>query len=635
MELLRTEGIRVLTLTGPGGIGKTRLALEAARRMAPEIAYGATVVDLSSLRDPELVLPAIADVLGAGDDVAGHIGSRHVLLLLDNLEQVGGAAPALAALIAACPNLSVLATSRVPLHIAAEQEFAVPSLTETESIDLFTSRARAIDRQFVADDAVAEICRRLDGLPLAIELAAARVRLMPPAELLLRLGQRLPLLIGGPLERPDRQRTLSAAIAWSYELLAPDQQALFQRLHVFAGGWTLEAAEAIAMSDLGSLEALVDHSLVRVADGRFSLLETIREFATDRSAADPGAVADLRERHAAYYLGLAESPAMNLQATSGHGTTFEVEQDNFREALRFLIGHDHGNRPIRMTEALWQHWISRGQLDEGETWIREALASSQDADLVFRGNALSCLGEFPRFRGESAKAIAIKLEGLELLRQVGYEPGIAATLYDLGSLAIGIRDFALARIYLDEAVAVRERLGDPMGIAHAVGGLAELEIAEGDAAGATATLAQLIESGRTHGWATQNGAFFANFLASYGDGLQRLGRIPEARIALREAMETIEPWNMFLLHGALQTGATIAASAGHFSRAAVLLGAVDAIHDRTHLAQADQDQYDQVSASIQGSLDPEAFRASWAEGRARSMDDIVGELAAELSSDDP
>ena len=269
VALLREK--RLLTLVGPPGAGKTRLALQLAAEVADEFEH-VWWVGLQEIRDPELVEPTIAQTIGARSDLAGFLRNRRALLLLDNVEQVLGFAPRLAELVGGSSNLKLLATSREPLHLTLEQQYPVPPLPEDDAMALFSERARAVRPGFAANGAVADICRRLDGLPLAIELAAARVKVLPPDALLARLEQRLPLLTGGARDVPERQQTLRATIAWSYDLLDLHEQELMARLSVFAGGWTLEAAEAVCDCELETLASLVDKSLVRERDGRFSLL---------------------------------------------------------------------------------------------------------------------------------------------------------------------------------------------------------------------------------------------------------------------------------------------------------------------------------------------------------------------------
>ncbi len=285
LTLMRRDDVRLVTLTGIGGSGKTRLALQAAAESSGDFADGVWFVDLSALDDPELVAPAISRVLGSREELVAYLRPRRQLIVVDNFEQLLGGSPLIAEHLAAAPRLKLLVTSRVPLHLRGEHELPVPPLQPDEAVALFCARARGVRPDFEADEHVAAICRRLDGLPLALELAAARVRALTSEQLLVRLDRRLSLLTEGSRDLPERQRTLRGTIAWSYDLLDDDARLTFLQLSVFAGGCTLDAAEEVCGADLDTLESLVDKSLVRATDGRFSMLETIREFALERLAA--------------------------------------------------------------------------------------------------------------------------------------------------------------------------------------------------------------------------------------------------------------------------------------------------------------------------------------------------------------
>jgi predicted ATPase/class 3 adenylate cyclase len=380
LRLLSQEGIRMVTLTGPGGIGKTRLALQAAAQLGVRFPNGVWWVPLASVRDPRLVLPATGQALGiGGNDLAAHIADRSMLILFDNFEQVIDAAAEVADLLTSCPNLHLLVTSREPLHLGAEQAFAVPPLVHHDGVQLFLARARAIKPDFRTDDAVADICRRLDELPLALELAAARVTALSPAQILERLEQRLPLLTGGTRDMPERQQTLRAAIAWSYELLEPEEQRLLARLAIFRSGCTLEAAERVADADVDTLQALVDQSLLRHDEDRFSMLETIRDYAAERLEASGEAVV-LRGRHAEYFLGLAEDLEPKGPASGQTGEwldRLEREHDNLRAALDWLEGAGESERALRLAGAVSWSWARLGTV---AGLCRIAAALSLDGD---------------------------------------------------------------------------------------------------------------------------------------------------------------------------------------------------------------------------------------------------------------
>jgi predicted ATPase len=298
---------RLVTLTGPGGTGKTRLAIEAAAELVPEFKAGVFWVGLATLRDPALVAETVAQTLGAKEELAAHVGERELLLLLDNFEQVVDAAPELSALLERCPNLRLLVTSRELLRVRGEAQYPVPPLAETDAVELFCARSG-----LAPEETIAELCRRLDDLPLAVELAAARTAVLAPEQILERIGQRLDVVKAGRDADP-RQQTLRATIEWSHHLLDPHEQRLFARLAVFAGGCTLEAAEQLAGADLDTLQSLVDKSLVRFTDGRYWMLETIREYAVERLEAAPDS-ADIRRHFAAFVLGLAETSGLAYES---------------------------------------------------------------------------------------------------------------------------------------------------------------------------------------------------------------------------------------------------------------------------------------------------------------------------------
>jgi len=418
-QLLADRELRLLTLTGPGGTGKTRLALQAAAESGDSYRDGVFWVPLAPVRDPSLVLSTVSHTLSAKDELARSLADKQLLLLLDNFEHVVDAAPQLSALLADCNGVRLLVTSRERLQLAAEHEYQVPPLAPTEGVELFRQRARALRASPSANGAVAELCSRLDNLPLALELAAARTKLFSPEQLLARLSQRLDLLKGGRDADP-RQQTLRATIQWSYELLDGPEGELFARLSIFAGGCDLAGAEGVCDADPDLLASLIDKSLVRrreTAYGpRFWMLETIREYAGERLR-DSAEAVTLRARHADYFLELAETAFDEFADPRDPVwfTRFADEQDNFRVALATLA--DRGGDPVlRLARRLWTSWLGHGQLEEGERWVELALERSEDAPPQLRAWMLAVLGEFPplpgRFRprdsdqGASARARA-------------------------------------------------------------------------------------------------------------------------------------------------------------------------------------------------------------------------------------
>jgi predicted ATPase len=368
---LLADGARLVTLTGPGGSGKTRLALEAAAELVAEFKGGVFWIGFATVRDPALVGETIAQTLGAKDSLAEHVGDRELLLLLDNLEQVVAAAPELAGLLEACPNLRLLATSRELLRVRGEREYAVPPLREPDAVELFVERSR-----LQADEKIAELCRRLDNLPLAVELAAARTSVLSPAQILDRLAQRLDLLKGGRDADP-RQQTLRATIEWSFDLLSPGEQQLFRRLSIFAGGCTLEAAEELCDADLDTVQSLVEKSLLRHSNERYWMLETIREYAAERLGEDSVA-ATLARDHALYYALLAEH--VDASRTDGKADPFQaLDHDvaNIRAALASARAAADAELVLRFATALWRYWSVRGFVAEGKAVLEEAIAATE------------------------------------------------------------------------------------------------------------------------------------------------------------------------------------------------------------------------------------------------------------------
>ncbi|MEJ7570109.1 MAG: tetratricopeptide repeat protein, partial [Gaiellaceae bacterium] len=483
------------TLTGPGGTGKTRLALELAARTASRF-DGVHWLALAALRDPELLPAAIARELGDPDrHPAELIGGRRLLLALDNLEQLlPDAAGLAAALLAACPNLSVVATSRAPLRLQAERELPVPPLEESEAIALFGRRAEQHGFTFAAGDpAVAEIVRRVDCLPLAVELAAARLRLLSPAELLARLDRRLRVLTGGPRDAPARQQTLTATLDWSYDLLQPAEQQLFARLAVFAGGFTLEAAEVVCDADLDVLEGLLDASLLRRRDDpgelRYTMLAVVQEYAAGREEDEASALA-LRARHAEYYLAVAERAEPELLGASQiHALQhLEEESDNLRKALTYAGESGHGEFCLRLATALSRFWGIHGDLSEGRRWLTDALRFEEP--LPARARALRAEALLAVQQGDFAHAKGALEQSAALHRQLDDGAGVASALNALGIVARHQADHAQARVFYEKSLELRRRLGDTWGVATTLGNLGTSAADEGDYATAAALLVE-------------------------------------------------------------------------------------------------------------------------------------------------
>src|SRR5215210_4343764 len=453
---------RLLTLTGPGGTGKTRLALQAATDLLEEFEGGTFFVPLAALTDPKLVTSAVAIPLGVleapdrplEEGIKEHLREKKVLLVLDNFEQILQGAQLVARLLAACPDLKVLATSRIPLGIYGEREYPVPSLslpdpdrlpslerlTQYEAVRLFIERARDARPDFSLSNenapTVARICARLDGLPLAIELAAARVKVLTPQKMLDRLGDRLKLLTGGARDLPERQRTLRATMEWSHALLEEGERALFARLSVFAGGRTLDAIEAVCDPEgdlpvevLDGVESLVDKSLLReeAAGGepRFVMLETVHEYAREKLE-ESGEAEELRRLHARYFFSLVERENGTFKG-GGRPEWFQLledEQDNFRAALAWTLESDEVEFGLRLAAALQPFWARGGHYSEGCSWLEAVLAKHGRASEAARAKALNARGWLAQWQGDVERASNAAEEGLQLSIEAGIETGV-------------------------------------------------------------------------------------------------------------------------------------------------------------------------------------------------------------------
>jgi predicted ATPase/DNA-binding CsgD family transcriptional regulator len=568
---LRSKETRLLTLTGPGGVGKTRLGISVAGELADEFADGVCFVSLAPVRESDLVISTIVRTLGLrelgesplSERLAEYLKERELLLLLDNFEQVVEAAPQVAELVAICPHVKVLATSREVLHLFGERVFPVPplglpdlkrlpedfqTLSGYEAVAFFVERARAAkpDFRLSAENAavVAEICARLDGLPLGILLAASRVRLLSPWEILERLRRRLRLLKGGPRDAPGRQKTLRDAIEWSYDLLGGTEQLLFRRLSVFAGGCTVEAVEALcdpeedlaagAIDVLGSLmdKSLLYRSETEDGEGRLWMLETIKEYALERLEA-AGEAEEVKRAHAAHCLALVEEARPELQGPqqSEWFDRLESEHDNLRAALSWSLESGGVETALRLAAKLWWFWYKRGHLSEGRRWLEEVLENNVSPTSE-RAEALNGAGVLARNESDYERALAWLEESLVLRRELGDEKGTADVLINLGTVALDRCDCSRARALFDESLSLRRELHDSWGTALALNNLGVTEHAQGNLADAAPLCEESLKLFRALG----DKAGIAMALSNLGEVVEDEGEYAKAAEFYQESL---------------------------------------------------------------------------------------------------
>jgi predicted ATPase/class 3 adenylate cyclase len=667
-RLLLRDDVRLVTLTGPGGIGKTRLGIRVASEVADRFPDGVVLVELAPIRESDLLISAVAGALGlreAGDrplqdTLMAYLNRKRLLLLLDNFEQLVSAAPVVAGLLAACPGLKAFVTSRAVLRLRGEHEYAVPPLSlpdalrpytseavgASSAVDLFVQRAGAVRPSFVLTDGnastVAEICRRLDGLPLAIELAAARTRLLPPVSLLGRLEHRLPLLTGGPRDLPARQQTLRDAIGWSYDLLAPDEQVLFRRLSVFQGGWGLEGAEGVCDGDraiavLDGLSSLAAQSLVRREDGteegtRLAMLETIREYGLERLDASGEADA-VRRRHANCYVGLVEQAAPQLYGREQLAwmARLEAEHDNLRAALRWVADRDEAELGLRLGASLWRFWQVRGHYTEGRERLAALLGSpSEPAHAALRAEVLAGLGALLTDQGDYGAAHTSFEEGMAIWQRLGDERGTARARTGLAWIAIAEGHFTAARSLHEATLAVRRRLGDRRDVAQSLSGLGWVATMEGRHAEAHDLLAESLAIGRQLGdlRGITNALLHLAWLAhAQGAPGSAHGSVTEALAIARELGDRV------LVVEALELCAKAALADRAGWRAGHLLGAAAAQRETigAPITPSDRAAHERDVDAVRALLGDQSSSAAWAEGHAMTLEQAVAYALAEPS----
>ena len=661
---LLSDDVRLLTLWGPAGIGKTRMALavcadeELGRAFKDDIVF----VDLAPVREPSNVMAAIAEAFGFGDasnpllldEVASPLSHRQVLLVLDNFEHVLEFAPQLAQLLVSCPSLKVLATSRAALRLRWEHAFPIPPLpvpyrtlpNDAQSaaayagVAMFVERARAARPDFQLTDAnasvVADLCARLDGLPLALELAAARTQGLPLLVLLKRLDDRLALLQSGAPDLPARQQTLRRALTWSYDLLDADQQKLFRRLAVFVEGFSPEAAEAVCAEPgseidvLEGLSTLVHHSLLRLeetADGeaRYSMLATIRDYGLEHLARSDEAE-EIRRRHVAFYLTLAEDAEPRLWGPEQVEwlELLELEHGNLRAALRWAIVCGEVEQGMRLGAALRRFWSIRGHLTEGRSWLR-LLTMPQPSHIEpdhARGLAAAAAGWLAEDQGDYAEAASLQEQSLTLCRKVGDKPGIANALHRLGVLAKYADDAVTARSRFEESLAIFRSIGFNEGTPLVVHDLGILCLDQGDFASAREYFDQSLAIRR------EVGDIRGIALALLGLARVTLsqGDLAHARTQLEEALTTLRKLGDHQsIASVLEVFACLAARHGGTARALRLVGAAESLRT-TVGAQPSPDwrsDLEEHHAHTRGELGDAASAAAHAEGRAMALDDAI------------
>jgi predicted ATPase/DNA-binding SARP family transcriptional activator len=581
---------RLVTLIGPGGSGKTRLAVQVATELVPDFPDGLFWVSLASIRDPHLVLPEIAHALGSDVGPEEYVADRRPLILADNLEHLLDAAPMLAWLLQRCPNLHLLVTSRAPLRIDGEHEYEVEPLPNEDAVALFAERAVVAE----PEQAVREICRRVDNLPLAVVLAAARTRILPPAQLVDRLDRRLGLLTSGRRDLPERQRTLRATIEWSHELLTETEQEHFARAAVFAGSFDLAAAEAVADMTTDVLGALVEWSLVRQREGRFSMLETIREYATERLGRS-GAATALRERHARHFLDLAERAASELEMSGGEAWMARLESDdpNLRQALAWLVDDGSAAEALRLCVALEPRWALKSRIEEGLRWLDLALGLPAAASAPERAAALRASGYLLLLGDQLAEAIERLRRAVELCRALDDPRELAATLRVLGAVLGAAGRNGQSRSVLEEALAICSAIGDRYGESRTLHILGDTARDAGDHSHATELLERSVALGRTAGSRID----VANAMHSLADLELDRGNVDRAeelyRDALRNAVDLgIERHEVYCLAGL----AAVSALRGDDARARLLWQGVEAAERelRARIVADERHRYEQI-----------------------------------------
>ena len=707
LSLLAHE--RLVTLIGAGGVGKTRLALAVATELVGHYADGVWLVEFAPLADPALAVGAAAQALGVREKpgrpllatLTDHLKDKELLLVLDNCEHLIRACADLAsALLRACPGVRLLATSREGLEVGGERHYRAPSLTvpdprrlppmelvgSYEAVRLFVTRAQARRQEFVLDErtapAVAAVCARLDGIPLAIELAAARIGSLPVEAIAERLDQRFRLLTGGPRDAPSRQHTLRAAIDWSWELLSAPEQLLLRRLSVFAGGWALGAVETVCAGDgiegweiLDLLDGLVNKSLAHLEEGaaeaRYGLLETVRQYAGERLE-ESGERGAARARHLAWSVSLAEraAPALTGPEQGDWLARLEAEHDNLRAALAFgLTEAAQADRALALAGLLWRFWSTHGHLSEGRRWLEGALACAPVAEdgsgMIARARALLGAGVLATIQDNNEPALSLLEQSLDLFRRLDDQQGIAGALNSLGNLAIQQGEYARSSALFSESLARRQELGDTQGIAISLHNLAMVARFQGDYSRASALYGESLTLSRTLGHTHNMAATLSQMAGVALDQADhaRAEALYRESLALREGLgdqEGLAHSLRSLADVLLEAGAGAEAVLPLYSRSLTLIRAVDNKWETAHVLEgvarawapleprgavhlfsmasalrrtigADTPPrmraiHDRSLATLRAALGEAVFSATWAAGEAAPLPGTIDEV---------
>jgi predicted ATPase/class 3 adenylate cyclase len=621
---LISAGGRLITLTGPGGCGKTRLALQVAALASDDFPAGVFWVPLATITDPDLAPALTATAVGCADSLVDWIGDKRLLLILDNFEHLVDAASWLSDLLASTPQLQVLVTSREPLLVAAEQQYAVGTLNPAEGVELFNARAFAIDPDFRPDQAVTEICRRLDYLPLAIELAAARVKVLSPGQLLSRLDERLPLLTNGRRDAPARHRTLRATIDWSHDLLMPPEQVLFRRLAVFAGGCTLEAVEEVAGGDLGTLSSLVDKSLVQRTEDRYWMLETIREYAGERLLTDDD-FADLRRRHCAYFAAIAHAAHLSVERCD-EGQNYQLvigEIANLREAID--AAEEAGDRELALSiaVALEQFWVVASP-DEGRHRLTALLAGlPAGVPALLQARAIRALGGVTYIVGDFAAGMAHVRQALDIFRELGDDTAVGHLLVRMAIDAIRVNADDEAVRLLTEAETLPATRSDE---AQRLSLRAEIAWREDRGAEALELLRRSAETAAAVGFVWWQSTALLT-LAEYAFDLGQADLATDPMIELLELAGRIED-RMTLAYG-LALAARHAAGSGDELAAGTWWAAVEADSRRAPIAQWDSDRAELAAAIVTST---ETFANGELIGQAMTLTEAAHDAVQSMRS---